>query len=94
MDNEEDDDDDDDEPEHWDIPANLLDDDLGISVHPTPLKTINGFLFCVVYAILYLQAVHHISDNGVEYLLRCLTTSYYLNFVLPFRQVCILQGNY
>lgn len=72
MDNEEDDDDDDDEPEHWDIPANLLDDDLGISVHPTPLKTINGFLFCVVYAILYLQAVHHISDNGVEYLLRFL----------------------
>lgn len=25
-----------------------------------------------MYAILYLQAVHHISDNGVEYLLRFL----------------------
>lgn len=42
---------------------------MDISVHPTPLKTIYEFLFCVVYGILYLQAVHHISNNGVEYLL-------------------------
>ncbi|XP_061191615.1 uncharacterized protein LOC133199799 [Saccostrea echinata] len=67
-----DDADDDDEPEDWDIPADCLDDDLGIDVQPSPLKTINSLLFCVVYAILYLQAVHHISDNGIEYLLRFL----------------------
>lgn len=66
------DDSDDEDPEHWDIPATSLDDELGIDVEPAPLKTVNSLLFYFVYAILYLQVVHHISDNGVEHLLRFL----------------------
>ena len=66
------DDSDNEDPEHWDIPATSLDDELGIDVEPAPLKTVNSLLFYFVYAILYLQVVHHISDNGVEHLLRFL----------------------
>ena len=66
---EEDEEDDADEPEHWEEQGDAVEEDLGIDVHPTPMKKINSLLFNVVYAILYLQVIHHISDNGAEYLL-------------------------
>lgn len=72
SDRENSDDENDDEPEHWDIPANLLDNELGIDVQQTSVKKINSVLYCVVYAILYIQVIHHISDSCVEHLLQFL----------------------
>lgn len=72
SDKENSDDENDDEPEHWDMTVNRLDNELGIDVQQTSVKKINSVLYCVVYAILYIQVIHHISDSCVEHLLHFL----------------------
>ena len=63
---------DEDDEVHWDIDPDSLDEDLGIGSRPSRMKTVNNFLYYIVYAILYIQVVHHISDNGIEYILKFL----------------------
>ncbi|KAJ8315783.1 hypothetical protein KUTeg_007933, partial [Tegillarca granosa] len=66
--------DEDDVPETWDsILEEEVDEDLGILVNRrSGLKSLNDLMFWLLYFILYWQSVCHVSDNGIEWLLRFL----------------------
>ena len=77
SDQQSDDDDDtseDEDPEIWpETSPDCVDNDLG--VHERPEKAdVNNILIFFVGMLLYWQVMHHVSDNGLDYLIKNLFT--------------------